>query len=227
MKKLEIKSNWIDRSIQYLFPVWGASRMHARGKMSLVESFTAGSRKRPSMAEWNPLKTDEDSAQLRERDNIVERSQDSYRNDPTAVGVIDTQVSGVIAAGLRFKSQINRDVLGITYQKAEKLEKQIEAGFNHYAANTEIDITRTLDFYGLQELAFRSMLLSGDVFINMPMFARAGSPYESKIQIIEGARVCNERFQPQKENMKFGVEKDKYGAPTHYHVLKQHPVPCF
>ena len=69
----------------------------------------------------------------------------------------------------------------------------------------------------------RFTLESGDVFVLLPMVARKGSPYKTKIQIIEADRVSNPDNEADSETLSGGIERDQYGAPVKYHIMDGHP----
>jgi lambda family phage portal protein len=76
-------------------------------------------------------------------------------------------------------------------EKAEWIEN-VEREFRCWAESPDCDITRTQNFYGLQALAFRSMLESGDNFALLPMASQSGksSAYSLRIQLIEADRIA-------------------------------------
>jgi lambda family phage portal protein len=80
-----------------------------------------------------------------------------------------------------------------------------------------------LNFYQQQELAFRSELDSGDVFVLLPFIRRPMSVYALKVQLVEADRVCNPDGKKDTEMLCGGVERDSVGAPAAYHILQQHP----
>lgn len=227
MKKIEIKQNIIDRIYGYISPEKAARRMRARAVMSLFGGGSGGyagaSKQRRSVAGWSVTSNDADSDILPDLPTLRDRSRDLIRNNPLAAGAINTKVGSVVGTGLRLNSQVDAEFLGLTQDQAEKWETNTEREFRLWAESTDCDATRTLNFYGLQELAFRSTLENGDVFALLPDIDRPNRPYLLAVQLIEGDRVCNKDYAADTTKIAGGVERDEAGAPTAYFIATRHP----
>ena len=73
----------------------------------------------------------------------------------------------------------------------EEAEQLILREFKLWAENTMCDAARQQNFYGLQQLAFLSMLMSGDVFALFGMKENRRTPYQTTIRLLEADRICN------------------------------------
>lgn len=218
-----IKENWFDRTVRYFAPVKAQRRFSARAVMALTGGYIGGSRTRRNLKTWNPRSNDPDSDLLPDFQALRERSRDLIRNSPLAGGAINTNVTSVVGSGLRLQSRIDREVLSMTEDEASDWERNTEREFRLFFESQEVDMARTLNGYGIQDLCLRSTLESGDTFLLMPMINRPGSPYRTKLQVIEGDRVSNPNDRADSLSMSGGVERDQYGAPVRYHILKTHP----
>ena len=172
---------------------------------------------------WNPAATDADSASVPDLARLRARSRDAVRNQPLAGGAISTTVTNVVGSGLSLQPTIDADYLGMTPDQADAWQVHTEREFALWAESRHCSLNRGLNFFGLQELAFRSTMENGDVFSNLPQKAAPGFPYRTRIQLIEADRVCNPNFGFDSPNLVAGVEKDDDGAPVAYHCLRQHP----
>lgn len=224
----------LDRAIAYLDPERGARRHQARVVMALAGGggYHGARRDRRSMQEWRAGTGSADADTLPDLPMLRERSRDLVRNAPLAAGAVNTVTTNVVGTGLTVQSRVDRRILRIDDQAAVDWQRAAEAEFTLWADSQECDITRTQDFYGLQELVFRSALESGDVFVLKRFVERDGSPYGLKLQVVEGDRVSNPMFMPDRpagadpknpRALAGGVELDANGAPVAYHVLRQHP----
>ena len=120
---------------------------------------------------------------------------------PIATGAIKTTATNTVGAGLRLKPRINKKILGLSEEQGSELEEQISNEFNMWA-NSKVDVLGLLDFYALQELAFLSVLLSGEVFVLLPFIeTQDNNPYGLKIQLVEADRICNERNKKNTDEM--------------------------
>ncbi len=221
--------NVVDKVVEFFSPSLGLDRRKARTQLAMVDSYSGASRKRPQTRGLKAAAGDADAALdygnleiLRDRANHLER------NDPAAAGAIDTTVVSVVGSGLSLSSSIKRDILGITEEAAIQLKREIEFEFSLWADSPDCDLTRTLNFYSMQELALRRVLVDGDSFVNLPRVAVGSTPYNLKLQLIDGARVAtpggfSDGRQSDSTYIFNGIEKDSSGAPSAYFILNEHP----
>tara|TARA_Y100000310_G_scaffold342185_1_gene444180 strand:+ start:2065 stop:3672 length:1608 start_codon:yes stop_codon:yes gene_type:complete len=224
VQKPIVKQNILDKIITYFNPVKGRDRLRSRMQMAAVTGgYTGASKSRRSLKEWITRGNDADSDILPDLDTLVERSRDLSRNAPVAGGAISTVCTNVVGTGLKLQAAIDRDFLNLSEDQADAWEATTEREFKLFAESQECDIRRTQNFYSLQELVFRSSLESGDVFVLLPHIEREGSVYNLKLQVIEADRISNPNNAIDSMTIAGGVEKDKFGAPTFYHIQKAHP----
>lgn len=184
---------------------------------------TGASMTRRSMSSWTPYlgspRTDWGDS---ERNTIIARSRDAFRNQLIARAALTRINSSVIGTGLRLQSRPNFELLGITALKAEALAGNIEREFALWADSAACDAEWTFNFYQQQGLVQLSALMSGDVFTATPMVERPGTVYSLVLQHIEADRVGN----PHQFNAGVfqGVETDAMGAPMYYHISNIHPA---
>lgn len=60
-----------------------------------------------------------------------------------------------------------------------------------WADTPTCDAERVDNFYKLQQLAFLSYLMNGDAMALLPVKRMAGQPYDLRVRLIEGDRVCS------------------------------------
>ena len=222
-RRLEIQESVVDKVISYFDPARGARRLKAKAIMALAGGYAAASRSKRSLSQWSTGSRDADSDILFDLPLLRDRSRDMLRNSPLASGAVNTVVTNVIGQGLKLQCRIDRKVLGMTDEEAEAWEWSTELEWQMWSGSQECDVARTLTFADIQSLVFRQVLENGDVFVLMPRFSRGNNPYTLKLQVIEADRVSNENNAPDSDMLAAGVEKDEYGAPLAYHVMKQHP----
>lgn len=159
-----------------------------------------------------------------EREELRARSRHLIRNNPYAAGAILTLQSNIIGGkGLRVRPMVDRDILELSREQAKALNKKLLAFFTDWAMSVEADAQRTFTFAGLQHLAFRSMLESGDTFCSLPMFPRTGSRWLTHIQVTESDRISNPQDGPNGPRRACGVELDRRGATRGFWVRRSHP----
>lgn len=220
-RKFGIDQTFLDRAINYVHPVAGQRRFQSRVAMAIAGSYHGGATQRSATKNWNPLGGDADTDLLYDLDKLRDRSRDLLRNDPLAIGAVNTVCTNVVGSGLRLKSQIDRTALGLGSIEADALERQIENEFALWSRHC--DIGRTSNFVELQELLLRSVLENGDAFTLLTIGENAMSPYSLRLQLVEADRVSNPSFGFDTETQVSGIEKDTFGAPVAYHVSRHHP----
>lgn len=228
-----LRPNWLDRTIGYIAPTWGAERLQARARTAAYEAMVGlsggygynGARyDRRGLRDWFVSANDADSDTLFDLNILRGRSRDLVRNTPLATGAVETVVSHTVGSGLSLKARPDWQRLGMTEDQADNWVETVQGEFNLWAGSYYCDATRTQNFYGLQELMLRSQLESGDSFALLPILPDRHSPYATTIQVIEADRIASPP-QSQVPNMALaaGVELDDNGAPTGYWIANRHP----
>ena len=168
-----------------------------------------------------------------------QRARMLYMAAPVATSAIKTNRTNVIGVGLRLKSRIDREVLGLTPDQAEKWQKNTEREFSLWASDKRAcDATGMNNFYGLQQLALVSWLLSGDcIGIVKQRKTTRLLPYSLRVHLIEADRIATPTGSglgtsllyttgknPDNGNtISDGVEVDKDGMVVAYHIRSTYP----
>lgn len=216
--------------IGYLSPQRAAARLKARAGIALASAFgtswgesgyVGGRSDRRSMREWQPRSGSATSDQLPGLDTVRARSRDLIRNAPLAGGAISTTVTNVVGPGLKLQARPDRDVLGLDEEAAEAWEGRAELIWGVWTQAELCDLTGEQGFGGLQELAFRAVLESGDLLM-IRRFVDDGL-FGTRLQFVEADRISNPQFQMDRPELAAGVEIDERGRHRAYHVQNGHP----
>lgn len=170
---------------------------------------------------------------------LVERSRSLYMTAPIATAAVKTIKTNVVGSGLKLKSRIDYDVLGISEEQSQKLEDQIEREFALWANTKQCDALGVNDFYEMQGLFLMGAVLNGDGFcIRKWEDPTPFMPYGLRLQIIEGDRVCTPNVGATVGNSPYvayatnsengneiysGVEMNKSGKTVAYWICNQYP----
>ena len=216
----------LDKAIAYVSPGRALRREVARYKLDFMNSgyshHGANSSKK-SMRDWD---SESNSPNEDINDNLSalrQRSRDLWMGGGNiATGAIKTTRTNVIGSGLMLKPSIDAEFLKMSDDDAETWKKSVTREFEYYANSVNCDKLRLNDFYELQQLAFISTLLSGDVFVTLPYSQRKGFIYDLRIQLIEGDRVLTPSEKAADPNINQGVEV-KNGEVSAYYITDKFP----
>lgn len=219
-----MKPTLLDKVVAYVSPEAGVARLKARTQMAIAGAWAGGSLTRLQTANWVPFGGSPETDSMIDRRWLRNRSRDLQRNNPLARGAINTVVTSAVGTGLVLRSRIDAEALGLSPEAAQKWQRHTEREFSLWADNPRAcDAEATLDWFGLQSLAFRSALESGDTFAALPMVPRVGCPYDTKVQLIEADRLVNNKLIADTIDLFGGIKRGKFGEPIEYHILRQHP----
>ena len=218
--------NTLDRMIAAVSPQRAVKRAAARRKLEILDSGYSNygaSQTKKSMLGWlyggGSAKED-----IQENLSVLrQRCRDLYMGVPLATGALKTCRTNVVGAGLRLKSQIDYEALGMNEETARGLERKIEREFSLWADSPACDLERLDNFYELQQLAFLNWLMSGDVIATLPVTKRVNCPYDLRICLIEADRLSNPNGTVD-PHFVGGVETNDAGEVIAYHISKHHPL---
>ena len=221
----------LDRAIGVFSPSVAVERLRARTQLEVYSTmaggYTGARRDRRQTSEWATRGGSADAVSLFDLPTLRDRSRDLVRNTPLATGAINTVTTNVVGTGLKVQSRVDRELLAGIVPGGEagldRWERDAERVWHEWSESEDCDATRSQCFAEIQDLAFRSTLESGDVFLLRRSIQRGDRRLRTAVQLIESDRVTNPRGRRDNRYMAGGVQLDGYGAPIRYHVLNQHP----
>lgn len=163
---------------------------------------------------------------------LRQRARDLFEGGGLARSGPETLTTSVVGWGIQPKPKLDGGFLKLSDEKREQAEQAILREWKLWAENTMCDAERQQNFYGLQQLAFLSMLMSGDVFALFGMKPNNRTPYQTTIRLLEADRICNPDSSGDSESRESdsggriidGVEIDKEGAVVRYHIASRSPI---
>jgi lambda family phage portal protein len=216
--------NLLDKAIAYFSPKVAQRRMQTRVQLALSGGYTGARMDRASMAAWRLQPDSPDSAVIADLPELRKRSADLERNAPIATGIIGTTCMHVVGTGLSCNPQVDAEFLGLTQEQADEWQLDTRRKYKAWAESKDCDLSRTLNIYGLQELALRSVLSRGDVFALTPRVARESGPERLALQLIEADLVCNPNTTQNTLTLTDGIEHSTTtGEAIAVHVANHHP----
>jgi len=207
------KRSIFDKILGYFAPKSALSREKSRLALEMLgeRRFEAAAKSRRT-AHWNSPGTDANSANSGAIQTLRNRSRDMVRNDGYAARAVSAIVEHTVGTGIVMKPT----------GKAKGKVKAAADAWKIWADSTACDYDGRHDFYGLQALAFRSVVESGEVLIRR---VRTTDAIPLKLQVIECDyldHLKNERLDSGGYILQ-GVEHDRTGARVAYWLFEQHP----
>lgn len=234
--------NIFDRAIEVVAPGLAVKRMAARNTLRILNSgygdggasYTKSALRGFTARSSSPL-YDIDA----NHNTLVSRSRSLYMTAPIATSAIKSTRTNVVGSGLKLKSRIDYEVLGITEEQSQVIEDKIEREFALWAETTMCDALGLNNFYEMQGLYLMGELLNGDAFcIRKYESPTPFMPYGLRLQLIEGDRVCTPNLGASIGNSPYisygrneengneiysGVEINKAGKAVAYWICNQYP----
>lgn len=169
------------------------------------------------MASWNPPHSGPNTA-IQGVEKIRSRSRDAHRNDWSAVSATQKWVTNLIGMGI---------VPRFSRFSAKARKQAVRDLWSDFVKAADAD--GVLDFYGMQTLAVRSWLESGEVFARR-RFRSDGAPLPVPVQV----QLLEADFVPMLDadtwpglpdgnKIRSGIELNRFGRRVAYWVYKAHP----
>jgi lambda family phage portal protein len=177
------------------------------------EGATTGRR----LGTWATTRDAVNSVWYQSADQLVSRSRDLARKDGWAGKAIDEWVCNAIGNGIKPQS-MHPDKT--TKEKIQKLWSQFV---------DECDAAGLTDFYGLEALAFRSMVEGGECFVRKHLREMSeGLVVPLQLQVIESEQLPYYLARPTPDTpegnvVRASIEFDQQGRRTAYYFYKEHP----
>lgn len=173
---------------------------------------------------------DFNNATMRQRGRML------YMASPIAAAAVNTNRTKIVGSGLKMKCSINRKLLGMSEKTAQEWCEKTEAEFKLWSENRHAcDMLGENNFFEIQQLAVKSWLMSGDVFVLIKRDKPTPlNPYSLRLQLVEADRVgtpfTGNSFsfgvtegKHGENDVHDGVEVDKNGRIVAYHICSGYP----
>ena len=148
------------------------------------------------------------------------RSRDLVRNDPVASAVLDTFVTNVVGQGLTVQATIDAQALGVSEDKAVKIQKAAERIFCEWKPYA--DRANILNFDEYQRLVFNKILVDGEAIIIPTWKEDPRRSYGRCLSMVESEEL-DSNYTPNSRTVN-GITFDTNGAPSKYWIKKYEKV---
>jgi lambda family phage portal protein len=207
--------NPFDQFIASVSPQAAVRRQRARLQLDALRRYDGASRGRRTDG-WRTQSTSADAAAAISLPLLRDRSRDLVRNNPYAAKAVQVIVSNTIGTGIIAQAKARR---------SRRRSQQLTDLWLDWATDPrQCDFYGRMDFYGLQALALRCIVESGEVLIRRQT-ANDGQRIPLQLQIIEPDMLDTTRdvALPDGGIIKEGVEYDARGRRVAYYLYQEHP----
>lgn len=234
--------NIIDKMVETVSPTSALKRQQSRMKLEMIRSFqnsgydeAGASRSKNSMRGWAARSLSPQEDIDKNLPTLRQRARSLYMAAPLAVSAIKTNRTNIVGQGLRLKSTIDSDFLGMTAEAAAEWQRSAEREFELWAESKFCDSTRANNFYEIQQTACMSWLMNGDACVLLEYDKRYNFyPYGLRVHLIESDRVSTPHSTGNNVNLYAvdlntrnrifnGVEVDDGGRVVAYHICSTYP----
>lgn len=148
-----------------------------------------------------------------------DRSQKLYSETTLGSSIINGLVRFVIGPGLEAQASPENTVLGWDEETRSRFISESEAFFRMMAGNKSIDFYGKESFQSLQVIAFRNILVSGDVLQHRSYRGKAHG-YAPYLQILSGQWVRNPSGKQDDKSCVGGVRFNERGQELGYYIAE-------
>lgn len=203
-----------------------------QAKASIGGAYEGASRVAQELALWQPPIRSADADLSGSKTMADARARDITRNEPFASSAVQIHKDSIVGGQYVLNAAPIWQVLR-TFNKAfdekwaEEAQEVIELSFSLYADSPENwpDASRKMNLTDLVRLAVGVGVTSGEVLGTAEWLRDEPEyrPYKTAIQMIDIDRLSTPPEKSTDQNVRFGVQRNRYGAPLGYYIRVIHP----
>jgi lambda family phage portal protein len=213
--------NWLDRAVGWVSPSAGFKRARARYLTQVMQGAMNGYEAASKSRRFDKWKTRGTSANAEIRAGLPllrDRSRALVRDNPYATKAIGVIAHNLVGGGIRPQIRVG--------DGNRVLESRFERVVRLWMNTTACDADGRLNFYGLQNLAARTIAESGEVLIRRRRrFSSDPLEIPLQLQVLEPDFLDTGKDGAAENGgvIVQGVQFDQIGRRTGYWVFSQHP----
>lgn len=186
--------NLLDQAIAYVAPQVAAKRARARLQMTAARRYEGAIAGRRTQ-NWFAPDTSANAEIWKDAAKLRQRMRDLVRNNPWAARAVQTITANTVGTGIMPRINV----------PAQSRQRRMRELWRQWAETTQCDADGRHDIYGLQSLALRAVVESGEVLIRR-RFRRPedGLALPLQLQVLEADYLDNQH----------DIERNEFGGPT-------------
>ncbi|HIJ94046.1 MAG TPA: phage portal protein, partial [Rhodospirillaceae bacterium] len=206
--------NWLDQTVGFFSPRAGLRRARARAAMNILRRGYEGAKLGRRTEGWRAPGSGSNAEISAALPRLRDRSRDLVRNNPYAAKGVNALVGNLVGSGLKARARAGDAALN---DQADKLWTRFTA---------ECDADGRTDFHGLQALAARAMVESGECLVRIrPRRTGDGLAVPLQLQVLEADHLDTLRSGEVVSGgfIHQGIEFDRLGRRVAYWLYPVHP----
>ena len=176
---------------------------------------------------WAPAAGSANRDIIPSKDLIEGRALDVTQNDGYIAGSLQYHVDHAIGLGLKLSLRPDIASLGQDENWGAAFSNELETAFKLWteSAQNHVDVTGVNDWSSIQAVAYRSLLIHGEVLASYEPRRNSKGNYITKIRLIDPARLSDpgNGFNLTGKDVRGGIEYDADGRPIAYYISNKHP----
>lgn len=174
-----------------------------------------------SLRNWQPRRLLNDQQVVRERETIQARISDLVGSDPHAAGVVNSFPQTVIGSGLTPYPNIDEQVLGISRDEADALERAQRLVYSRW--HPHADVSGRMHFGQIQYVWEKSLIQYGESLTLVHMRKRPGRKYRLCLRTLNPMRIKTPTDKRKNGNIYDGIEINRLGEPLYAWIKISEP----
>ena len=194
----------------------------AQAKSSYFKRAYAAAQNNRLTSDWISQATSADSEIRGSIRMLRNRARQLVRDSDFAKSALRAVKNNVVGTGIRMQAQVRMQRGG---RLADDINRRIEEEFDRWTSASRCHCGGKLSWYDIQRLSITSMLEAGEVFIRLVKQPFGNSKVPLGLEIIE-SDLLDDDYNAIANNgneIRMGVEIDKWGRPVAYHFFDYHP----
>jgi lambda family phage portal protein len=173
-------------------------------------------------SDWISQATSADSEVRGSIRMLRNRARQLVRDSDFAKSALRAVKNNVVGTGIKVQAQVRMQRGG---RLAEEVNARIEEEFSRWTSAKRCHAGGKLSWYDIQRLCVTSMLESGEVFVRVVRQPFGNSRVPLGLELIESDLLDDDYNTITKDGneIRMGVEIDKWGRPVAYHFFDYHP----
>ncbi|MGE0650267.1 MAG: phage portal protein [Alphaproteobacteria bacterium] len=214
--------NWIDHAVGYVSPRAGLRRLRVRAAMEALRRGYEGAQGGRRTDGWRTSGTAANAEVSAALPRLRDRARDLVRNNPYAAKGVAALVSNLVGTGIVARARVR--LPEASSEETSQLNTEVDGQWARFVA--ECDADGRTDFHGLQALAARAVVESGEALVRLRLRPRgAGLAVPLQLQVLEADHLDASRTGELAGGgfVHQGIEFDGLGRRVAYWLYPVHP----